>query len=185
MLICITGGARSGKSVYAQELARRSGKPVIFVATAYPSDQNLKARIARHQRDRPKHWRTLENPVDLASVFSERGPDNEIILVDCLTMYVAARLMENENEVQISARVEKFCKAAASSAAMTILVSNEVGSGVVPATGLGLQFQDDLGLANQIAARCAGRVVLMVSGLPVVLKDDSVAGRANRKRGRS
>jgi len=172
MLIYITGGARSGKSRYAQDLAQRLAKRVVFVATATPSDENLRRRIARHRRERPKGWRTLENPADLLTIYSTAGPRAELYLVDCLTLHVASRLMKNEKESAISARVETFCKKAAASPITTILVSNEVGSGVVPPTELGIQFQDYLGRANQIAARYARHVVFLVSGLPVQIKGD-------------
>ena len=172
MLIYITGGARSGKSRYAQELARQLATRVVFVATAFPTDDNLKRRIARHRRERPKHWKTIENPLDLAGVFSKADRRTELLLIDCLTLYVSGRLMAGEGESKIGARVEKFCKAAAASPITALLVSNEVGSGLVPTTDLGLQFRDYLGRANQIAARYADRVVLMVSGLPVTIKGE-------------
>lgn len=170
MLIYITGGARSGKSTYAQDLARRLAKRVVFVATATPSDEDLRRRIARHRRERPKQWRTIENPVDLAKIFSDVDRRTELILLDCLTLYVAGRLMKEEAESKINARVEKFCKAAAASPITTIMVSNEVGSGLVPTTELGLKFRDYLGRANQIAARYAEDAYVMVSGIPLTLK---------------
>jgi adenosylcobinamide kinase/adenosylcobinamide-phosphate guanylyltransferase len=170
MLIYITGGARSGKSRYAQDLARRLAKRVVFVATALPSDDDLRRRIVRHRRERPKHWRTIENPVDLSKLLPQVKRGTELLLIDCLTLYVSGRLMEGEGEARISARVEKFCKAAAVSPVTSILVSNEVGSGLVPTTDLGLKFRDYLGRANQLVARYAEEVILMVSGLPVVLK---------------
>jgi len=170
MLIYITGGARSGKSRYAQELAQRLAQRVVFVATAFPSDDDIKERIKRHRRERPKHWRTLENPMDLSSVYSKMDRRTELLLIDCLTLYVSGCLMQGETESKIAARVEKFCRAAAASSKTTILVSNEVGSGLVPTTDLGLRFRDYLGRANQIAARYADEVILMVSGIPVPLK---------------
>jgi adenosylcobinamide kinase/adenosylcobinamide-phosphate guanylyltransferase len=170
VLIYITGGARSGKSRYAQELAKRLAKKVVFVATATPSDENLRRRIARHRRERPKAWRTIENPLHLSDVFSKVDRRTELILIDCLTLYVSGCLMKGENESKITTQVEMFCKAAALSSMTTILVSNEVGSGLVPTTDLGLKFRDYLGRANQVAARYADEVILMVSGLVVPLK---------------
>ena len=170
MLIYVTGGARSGKSRYAQELANRLAKHVVFVATAFPSDKDIEKRIRRHRRDRPKQWKTIENKIDLAEVFSKIDRRTEVVLIDCLTMYVSGRLVEGEKDAKIYSRVEKLCKAAAASKITTILVSNEVGSGLVPTTDWGLKFRDYLGRANQIAAKYADQVVLMVSGLPVPLK---------------
>jgi adenosylcobinamide kinase/adenosylcobinamide-phosphate guanylyltransferase len=170
MLIFITGGARSGKSRYAQTLARELGQRVLFVATATPSDADLRRRIERHRRERPKHWRTLENPKDLSKVFSKIDRRTEVLLLDCLTLYVAGSLMHGIPESRISAQVEKFCKNAAASPFTTLIVSNEVGSGLVPTTDLGNKFRDYLGRANLIAARHASEAYLMVSGIPIPLK---------------
>ena len=172
MLIYITGGARSGKSRYAQTLAQRMAKRVLFVATAFPRDKDLRQRIARHRRERPRHWKTLENPADLSEVFSKTHRHMELIVVDCLTLYVSDRLMKREAESEMSARIERFCKRAAASSLITILVSNEIGSGLVPTTDLGLKFRDYLGRANQIAAHYANEVILMISGLPITLKKE-------------
>jgi adenosylcobinamide kinase/adenosylcobinamide-phosphate guanylyltransferase len=173
MLIFITGGARSGKSRHALELARRLAKKIVFVATATASDEDMRQRIARHRRERPKQWKTLENPTDLSEVFSKVPRDTELLLVDCLTLYVSGRLVAGEREEKIEARVEKFCKAAAASRMSVLLISNEVGSGLVPTTEWGLRFRDDLGRANQTAARYADQVIWMVSGLPVTVKGNS------------
>jgi adenosylcobinamide kinase/adenosylcobinamide-phosphate guanylyltransferase len=170
MLIYITGGARSGKSRYALELAQRLANRVVFVATMWPSDDQMQKRIKHHQRERPKHWRTLENPVDISRVFSQVNCRTELLLFDCLTLYVSGRLMQGESEVKIAKRVEKFCKAAAASSIKTILVSNEVGSGLVPTSDLGLKFRDYAGRANQIAARYAQEAYVLISGIPLPLK---------------
>jgi adenosylcobinamide kinase/adenosylcobinamide-phosphate guanylyltransferase len=170
MLIYITGGARSGKSRLAQDMAKRLAKKVVFVATAFPSDEDIKQRIQRHRRDRPKQWKTIENKLDLAEIYSEIDRRTELVLIDCLNMYVAGRLVHGEKESKIYARVEKLCKAAAASEITTILVSNEVGSGIVPTTDWGLKFRDYLGRSNQIAARYAEDVYWLVSGIPVQIK---------------
>jgi len=172
MLIYITGGARSGKSRYAQALAQRLGQRVVFVATATPSDADLERRIERHRRERPKHWRTLENPKELSRVFSDIDRRTEVLLLDCLTLYVSGCLMQGVPESRIGAQVEKFCKAAAASRTATLVVSNEVGSGLVPTTDLGSKFRDYLGRANLIAARYATHAYLMVAGIPIVLKGE-------------
>jgi adenosylcobinamide kinase/adenosylcobinamide-phosphate guanylyltransferase len=171
MLIFITGGARSGKSTFAKAMAKRLSKKVVFVPTCLATpDKAMQDRIKRHRRERPKHWATLENQIDLSIMYSKAGRRAELILIDCLTMYVAGRLMENESEAAVSTRIEKLCKAAAASSKTTILVSNEVGCGVVPTTDLGVQFRDYAGRANQIAARYAAEVYWLVSGIPVPLK---------------
>jgi len=170
MLIYITGGVRSGKSRYAVELAKRMAQRVVFVATCIPKDAEMRRRVERHRRDRPQSWKTLENRLDLAGVFAEIDARTELVLLDCLTLFVSWRLMQKEGESEICARVDKLCRAAASSRVTTIIVSNEVGSGLVPSTVLGRKFQNIAGFANQIVARRANEAYLMVSGLPVRLK---------------
>jgi len=174
MLIYITGGARSGKSRYAHELAARLAKQVLFVATCTPADREMRERVESHRAARPEHWRTLESPVDLVTAWRAVHRKTELVLVDCLTMYVSARLMQGENESRIAARVEKFCKTAAGSPLTTIVVSNEVGSGVVPASELGRKFRDCAGRANQIVARYADTAYVMISGFPLALKGASL-----------
>src|SRR5437773_5144770 len=166
MLIYITGGARSGKSRYALDLAKRLAKKVVFVATCLPNDDDLRRRIEWHKSERPKHWQTIENRTDLSEIYSIAGKSAELILIDCLTMYVAWRLMKKENESTIAARIEKLCKAAVSSPLTTIIVSNEVGSGVVPTTELGRTFRDHAGRANQIVARYAQEAYVLITGIP-------------------
>jgi adenosylcobinamide kinase/adenosylcobinamide-phosphate guanylyltransferase len=172
MLIYIAGGARSGKSRYAVDLAQRLAKRVVFVATCRPTDDDLKDRIRRHRRERPRHWRTIENRLDLWKIYSDVKGRADLVLIDCLTMYVAGRLVNGEPESKIMSRVDKLCKAAAASRLTTIIVSNEVGSGLVPTTEWGRQFRDYLGRANNQVARRADNAYLMVSGLPLVLKGE-------------
>lgn len=171
MLIYITGGSRSGKSRYAVDLARRLSRRVVFVATCLPTtDGELRRRIKWHRQDRPKYWKTLENQIDLAGLYSKVDRRTEVLLIDCLTLYVSGRLMQGEGESRICARVKKLCQAAASSPRTTLIVSNEVGCGLVPMTDMGRTFRDYAGRANQIVARYANQVYLMVSGIPVLLK---------------
>src|SRR5947207_799539 len=113
MLIYLTGGARSGKSRYGVELARRLAKKVVFAATAMPTDGEMKRRIKRHREERPKHWRTLESRIGIYEIFKEIDGRAELLLFDCLTLHVSAGLMRGESESKIIARVEKFCRAAA------------------------------------------------------------------------
>jgi adenosylcobinamide kinase/adenosylcobinamide-phosphate guanylyltransferase len=166
----VLGGARSGKSRYAQQLAEQS-RHVVFLATAKVSDEEMHAKIERHREDRPKEWLTIEEPLDLPKVLAERGLESEVIVVDCLTIF-AANLLEAEggNNDAIEHHVETLCEALRAARCAVVLVSNEVGSGVVPAYPLGRRYRDLLGEINQKVARVADDVVLMVAGLPLALK---------------
>lgn len=166
----VLGGARSGKSRYAQQLAEQSRR-VVFAATAKVTDDEMRAKIDRHREDRPKDWLTVEEPLELAKVLAEHERDNEVIVVDCLTIFAATVLeTEGENSEAIDRRVEALCAALERVQCNVVLVSNEVGSGVVPAYPLGRRYRDLLGEINQRVARVADDVVLMVAGLPLALK---------------
>jgi adenosylcobinamide kinase/adenosylcobinamide-phosphate guanylyltransferase len=166
----VLGGVRSGKSRYAQQLAVRESR-VIFVATAKASDDEMQRKIERHREERPVDWTTVEEPLELARVLMHHQLDCDVMVVDCLTIF-AANLLEEEgvNEEAIEQRIEAFCAALRSADCSVVLVSNEVGSGVVPAYPLGRRYRDLLGEINQRVARVSDDVVLMVAGLPLALK---------------
>jgi adenosylcobinamide kinase / adenosylcobinamide-phosphate guanylyltransferase len=166
----VLGGVRSGKSRYAQQLAEQSSR-VTFVATARITDDEMRAKVERHRQDRPKEWLTVEEPLELPKVLAEHELNCDVIVVDCLTIF-AANLMEAEGEdgEAIDNRIEALCGALQAAQCAVVLVSNEVGSGVVPAYPLGRRYRDLLGEINQRVARVADDVVLMVAGLPLALK---------------
>jgi adenosylcobinamide kinase / adenosylcobinamide-phosphate guanylyltransferase len=166
----VLGGVRSGKSRYAHQLAERESR-VIFVATAKASDDEMHRKIERHRSERPAEWTTVEEPLELVQVLTQRALDCDVMVVDCLTVF-AANLLETEGDDQsaIERRVEALCVALQSASCSVVLVSNEVGSGVVPAYPLGRRYRDLLGEINQSVARVADDVVLMVAGLPLALK---------------
>jgi len=166
----VLGGARSGKSRYAQQLAARANK-VTFFATAYASDDEMRRKIERHRQDRPASWKTVEVRVELDSALREHAADSEILLVDCLTLY-AANIMshERENKELMGKRVERLCETLRTLSTPVILVSNEVGSGVVPSFPTGVLFRDVLGELNQKVAQIADNVLVMFAGLPLALK---------------
>jgi adenosylcobinamide kinase / adenosylcobinamide-phosphate guanylyltransferase len=166
----VLGGVRSGKSRYAQQLAERESR-VIFLATAKASDDEMNRKIERHRRERPAGWTTVEEPLELVRVLQQQAHDCDVMVVDCLTIF-AANLLETEGDDQsaIERRVEALCVALQSVSCSVVLVSNEVGSGVVPAYPLGRRYRDLLGEINQSVARVADDVVLMVAGLPLALK---------------
>jgi adenosylcobinamide kinase/adenosylcobinamide-phosphate guanylyltransferase len=168
----VLGGVRSGKSRLAEKLASRASS-VAFVATAKPSDAEMSAKIKRHQDERPEQWHTFEEPLEIARTLTEEGPKYKLFLIDCLTIF-AANLLDAKvgDSVSIETRIDQFCDALRSTPSTVILVSNEVGSGVVPAFPAGRQFRDLLGEINQRVAAEADNVLLMVAGLPLILKGE-------------
>jgi adenosylcobinamide kinase/adenosylcobinamide-phosphate guanylyltransferase len=166
----VLGGVRSGKSRYAQQLAERESR-VIFVATAKVSDDEMQRKIDRHREERPAEWVTVEEPLELVRVLAEQGPECDVMVVDCLTIF-AANLLEAEGDDRnaVDRRVEALCESLRSVRCSVVLVSNEVGSGVVPAYPSGRRYRDLMGEINQSVARVADDVVLMVAGLPLALK---------------
>ncbi len=166
----VLGGVRSGKSRFALEIAS-SARMVTFIATAHASDDEMRRKIERHQSERPSHWRTHEEPLQLGEGISSEQDTSETAVVDCLTFF-AANLMEayGDDRAAIDAAIDALCSALHNTKRQIILVSNEVGSGIVPAYAAGRQFRDLLGEINQRVAAVANNVVLMVAGLPLPIK---------------
>jgi len=169
--LLILGGARSGKSRYAVAQALAGAPRVAVVATAEALDADMAARIRRHREDRPRSWLTVEEPLELVGALRRLGGTADTVLVDCLTLWVANQLQRGLADEAILAGGEALAKFVGERAYSLILVSNEVGGGVHPETASGLRFRDLLGAVNQAVAQSADRVVLMVAGLPVALKD--------------
>lgn len=176
-LILILGGARSGKSALAERLASQR-KRVLFVATAEALDADMERRIAAHRSQRPSQWRTLEEPLDPASAIQEAADDYEICLLDCLTLWVSNLLLSMEGslkaEEDILSAVERLLEVYKRSSATWIVVSNEVGLGIVPPTPLGRLYRDILGRANQTVVARADRVYLTVAGLALDVRSSAV-----------
>src|SRR6202035_4592754 len=163
------GGVRSGKSRYAQsEAARSSG--VTFVATARRRDAEMRRKIAAHRRERPLEWKTVEASTALDEVIRREGHKAELLLVDCLTTYCGGLLSRSRSEPRRRRHLEGGVEAIRSTPASLFIVSNEVGSGVVPPFKSGRLFRDLLGEMNQQVARVADRVVLLVAGIPIAVK---------------
>jgi adenosylcobinamide kinase/adenosylcobinamide-phosphate guanylyltransferase len=171
----ILGGARSGKSSLAQELAAKLGKRVLFVATCEPLDEEMNARIEVHKRSRPSTWKTLETPTDVAKAMRGKIGDAEVVIIDCLTLLVS-NLMGTEDvdaetlEKKVTAELEELVAFMRTTEAHFIIVSNEVGLGLVPPYPAGRVYRDALGMANQMLAKNADEVYLMVAGIPIELK---------------
>lgn len=168
--LLILGGVRSGKSRFALVDLPARGR-VTFVATAEPRDADMAVRIARHRAARSRHWTTVEAPRDLVPALSRALDDGDTVVVDCLTLWVSNLMLGGEGDDAILKQAEALAPLVAAPAAELRIVSNEVGLGVHPPTAEGLRFGDLLGLVNQRVAAAAHRVVLMVAGLPQVLKD--------------
>jgi adenosyl cobinamide kinase/adenosyl cobinamide phosphate guanylyltransferase len=166
-LTLVLGGARSGKSRYALNLAMASTPPWVYIATAEALDDEMRTRIAEHKSARGQEWSTIEAPIDLAAAMAS-APASAPVVVDCLTLWLS-NLMIGHHEIDEAAK--DFEKALDRRLAPTILVSNEVGLGVVPETPLGRAFRDRAGSLHQRIAARAGRVVFMVAGMPMTVKD--------------
>lgn len=168
MMIVLTGGARSGKSALAVRLAARAGGPVTFLATA-SSAHGMDERIARHRRDRPSGWTTVEEPIEVARALEKVAPD-EAAIVDCVTLWVNNLMLEGRDDAAIETAAEELAAVAAERSGSTTVVTNEVGAGVHPATSLGIRFHDLLGRVNTIVVGQAERAYLCVAGRPVLLR---------------
>jgi adenosylcobinamide kinase/adenosylcobinamide-phosphate guanylyltransferase len=165
--LLVIGGARSGKSRYAQRRAEETGLAPIFIATAQAFDQEMAARIARHRADRSAAWETVEAPLDLPqALVAHAGPDR-VLLVDCLTLWVTNLLLGGHD---IPAATDELVRAVAAARGRLILVSNEVGWGIVPENALARQFRDEAGIVNQRIAEAVDEVRLVAAGLTLPMK---------------
>ncbi len=174
----VLGGARSGKSRFAEQLAINSGKEVIYIATATIYDDEMQQRINRHIDDRPSHWLTVEEPLELAKTLKQHAGPNTCLLVDCLTLWLTNLLMAEQNqEATDSKKVQSFAEyktellaVLPQLAGQIILVSNEVGQGIVPLGELSRCFVDEAGWLHQDIAAIAQEVSFITAGLAQKLK---------------
>lgn len=166
-LVFITGGVRSGKSSHAVKMAE-AATSVLFVATALPSDREMRERIQKHRAHRPVPWRTAE--ATRGTLAEHVGGDEDILVLDCLTLYAARRLTEGAPAEEIMKEVEEALGKMRGGFELSILVSNEVGSGVIPENAQARRFSELLGQVNQLASGLADEVLLMVSGIPLKVK---------------
>jgi adenosylcobinamide kinase / adenosylcobinamide-phosphate guanylyltransferase len=176
-LILILGGARSGKSDLAQKIAVRNYRDVLFVATAEAGDAEMAARITAHQASRPANWKTLEAPRHVGSSLLELQPAADVILLDCLTLLISNLIAFGENGLGpkeadrvVDSEIDELLRAYRLLGVDWIIVSNEVGLGLVPPYELGRTYRDVLGRANQRLAAAADEVYFMAAGLPLKLK---------------
>lgn len=165
--LLVLGGARSGKSRYAQHRAETSGKSPVLIATAAGHDSEMRERIARHKAERGAHWRVLEEEIDVAGALKRETAEDRIVLVDCLTLWLSNLLMY-EKDVELAG--ETLARGLGALAGPVILVSNEVGLGIVPENALARHFRDAQGWLNQRLAASCETVVFIAAGLPLQLK---------------
>lgn len=178
-LVLILGGARSGKSTAAERMAR-DGDRVLFIATAEALDEGMRRRIENHRRYRPRHWHVLEEPLHLSEALIPLVDRYDTFILDCVTLWVSNLLLKEEPEVDVEPgalqAVERLLEVIQAAGGRWILVSNEVGQGIVPASRLGRTYRDLLGRVNQLVASRADRAYLMVAGL--LLELTALADRA-------
>jgi adenosylcobinamide kinase / adenosylcobinamide-phosphate guanylyltransferase len=167
-LIFVTGGARSGKSTFALNLARAMLEPVTFIATAQAFDEEMIERIHKHKLERPQEWTTIEAPIDVYTALE--FTKTRVVILDCLSLLVSNLILENFSEAEILERIQTALEIANIRDLKLIVVSNEVGSGIVPEYPLGRLFRDVLGRANQTVAATSSEAYLMVAGLSLRLK---------------
>jgi len=178
-LILVLGGARSGKSTFAERLAAQRGGRVVYIATAQALDEEMASRVAAHRQKRPAAWQTLELPTGVGQALLANPPQTDIIVLDCLTLLVSNLLLEASSDpdhpdetqaaAQVDAEIQGLLEAYQSSRAIWIVVSNEVGMGLVPPYPLGRVYRDLLGWANQRLAERADTVYFMLAGIPMKL----------------
>ena len=176
----VLGGARSGKSAHAELLAAQSGADIVYIATAHAGDGEMAARIAHHRRGRPAHWVTVEEPLLLADAIARHSKPSTVVLVDCLTLWLTNLLFSDGREYPETGMVDLPPLFGAQRAALldvlknangdVLLVSNEVGLGVIPLGAVSRSFVDEAGRLNQALAAVCDRVLFVAAGLPLVLK---------------
>ena len=173
MIELVIGGARSGKSAYAEKRANESGKKVIYIATAEAGDSEMQTRIDQHRQNRPQQWQTVEEPIKLADLIQQNSGSEFCLLVDCLTLWLTNILFDKQGEIQQTV-FEKETTALYNSlsnySGQIILVTNEVGLGIVAIDRMTRRFVDEAGLLHQKIAAISNKVVLITAGLPQVLK---------------
>lgn len=167
----IIGGCRSGKSKYALALAEQiKGRRNLFVATAQPHDAEMALRIKHHQQDRGDHWQTLETPLNPATAVKTHGSGADVALIDCLTLWISNLMMTHEDDGQVMLAVNELHDLILAPPCPIILVTNEVGEGIVPDNALARRFRDLTGWCNQKMAAACDQVVWMVAGIAVPVK---------------
>jgi adenosylcobinamide kinase/adenosylcobinamide-phosphate guanylyltransferase len=169
-LIFITGGCRSGKSRFALDYANQHFSKKMYLATCEALDQEMAQRIEHHKKMRGPEWHTIEEPIEISDQIKLHGDEVEVIVLDCITLWLSNLLMRRKDDLEIMEEISRFINTIKEKQTSLILVSNEVGLGIVPVDPLGRRFRDLSGMANQKIAEVVNTVILMVSGIPIFLK---------------
>ncbi len=170
--IFVIGGCRSGKSQHALDLVEaRSAEEKIFIATCVPQDEEMQQRVTNHQRQRGREWKTVEAPLKLSQTIGDHAQANAVVLVDCLTLWMNNLLMKHEDAHRAEVQIDELTHAIEEADCPVVLVSNEVGTGIVPENKLARVYRDLIGTLNQAVAKSADTVVWVVAGIAVTIKE--------------
>ncbi len=169
-IILITGGCRSGKSRFALDYANQHFSRKLYLATCEALDEEMAHRIAHHKKMRSPEWQTIEEPVEIVDKIRRYGDGTDVILLDCITLWLSNLLMRQKENPEIISETDRLIETIKQSLASFILVTNEVGMGIVPADPLSRRFRDLSGMANQTIAGAADTAIFMLSGIPTFLK---------------
>lgn len=165
--LLVLGGARSGKSRYAQARAEATGLKLLFVATAQAFDDEMRDRISKHRDDRGSDWETIEAPLDIADIIAARSEPGSVLLIDCLTLWTSNLILGDHD---VAPATEELIAALAQATGPIVLVSNEIGFGIVPENALARKFRDEAGQVNQRIAKEVREVQMTIAGIPVTIK---------------
>ncbi|MCR5177249.1 MAG: bifunctional adenosylcobinamide kinase/adenosylcobinamide-phosphate guanylyltransferase [Anaerovibrio sp.] len=176
-IILVTGGARSGKSSFAERYVAKYGKKIGYIATSQVSDVEMEYRVKLHRERRPKEWKTFEKPFNAYEVIEKQGKSYDMFLFDCMTIYIS-NILSTVNDIDdfdanyrlVTDNIQQLIKAITASDATVVIVTNEVGSGIVPNSRLAREYRDLSGLTNQMLAQAAEKVYMVISGIPVDIK---------------
>jgi adenosylcobinamide kinase/adenosylcobinamide-phosphate guanylyltransferase len=171
-IVFVTGGVRSGKSRFALGYANKNFSKKLFLATCEVLDEEMARRVEDHKKMRGPEWLTVEEPIEVVDKIKEYGDEVEVILVDCITLWLSNLLMKLESDSKIMGEMDRLLEAMKKSPSSFIIVSNEVGMGIVPIDPLGRRFRDLSGMANQKMAELAESVIFIVSGIALFLKGE-------------
>lgn len=174
-IIFILGGARSGKSSYAMNLAKSTGKRIVFIATCIPTDSEMKQRVRLHKKSRPATWKLVEEAVDIDSALRKAKTGCDAILIDCMGLFISNLMAVESSDKKIEEKARQVIEQIKKSASGVIVVSNEVGMGIVPDNPLARRFRDLLGRVNQMIAKEADKVITMYAGIATIIKGEKDA----------